>query len=443
MKSKSKQLSKIVALGLFCTVLAGGDAAVAQSSDTHSDNFGTNNLYYNKQYNDGVYTNARYDGQDYSYNDFYELLAPYGQWIDDAHYGYVWSPDVDASFRPYFSKGYWAMTDFGNTWVSEYQWGWACFHYGRWTFDSYYGWLWVPGANWGPAWVSWRTGLGVFGWAPLAPGFEFNGKELNQYNPPKDWWVYLAPEYLYGGNYYRYLYGAAGSNVSKKNTSPVDNTYTQNGVTLVAGPRTKQVEERGIKQVQLYRINNTGTPRAEYVHHDVVKMFRPAEIKAVPASGERMVPPNIIKAPSVISAKPEALSINGGIDPAFRKDLPNIIKNTPRTVTQVQYHDEIKKGTNWEDEHRADKYQYKTDLKSIEPNKREGSNTIPQPAKAKLPTQGSQVPEPIEIPKEKKNTQPPVNPEQHPDPTPELPKPKGEPPATTPKQHPEPITPGK
>jgi hypothetical protein len=31
------------------------------------------------------------------------------------------------------------------------------------------GWGWVPGTMWGPAWVSWRSGGGYAGWAPLPP----------------------------------------------------------------------------------------------------------------------------------------------------------------------------------------------------------------------------------------------------------------------------------
>ncbi len=440
MKNYSKQGLRVAALSLFCMACVAGNSAIAQSSEVHSDNFGTNNQYYYKQINDGSFSNASYEKLDYSYNNFYEILAPYGQWIEDAQYGYVWSPDVDASFRPYFSGGHWAMTDYGNTWVSEYQWGWAVFHYGRWTFDAYYGWLWIPGSQWGPAWVSWRSGLGVFGWAPLAPGYEFSAKELNQYTPPKDWWVYLAPEYLYGGDYYRYLYGATGSNVTRKNTTPMDNTYEHKGVTYVGGPSAKQVGLLTIRPVPLFHINNAGTPRAEYVHHETIKMFRPAEIKQVPESGEHVTPPNVITAPKVISSKPQAITINGGNNPQFRVDLPNIIKHTPRTVAPVKYTTDIKKGSNWEEEHRADKYPYKTDLNVPDPVRAGGSNTIKRPEKAKVPEQGNQAPEPVEIPKEKKNAQPPVNPEQHPDPVPEMPKPKNDPPAPTPKQHPEPIT---
>ena len=109
---------------------------------------------------------AQYDDAYISYNDFFQNLAPYGQWIEDPKMGYVWSPEVEGNFRPYYTNGHWAMTDYGNTWVSDYAWGWACFHYGRWTFDSYYGWLWVPGSDWGPAWVAWRKGEGFWWIAP-------------------------------------------------------------------------------------------------------------------------------------------------------------------------------------------------------------------------------------------------------------------------------------
>src|SRR6185312_12078650 len=80
-------------------------------------------------------------GTDVSIQDFYDNLSPYGQWVDDQEYGYVFVPNVEQGFRPYYTDGYWAMTEYGNTWVSNYPWGWACFHYGRWTYDTYYGWV--------------------------------------------------------------------------------------------------------------------------------------------------------------------------------------------------------------------------------------------------------------------------------------------------------------
>ena len=78
------------------------------------------------------------------------------------------SPSAIRNWRPY-ADGYWAYTDVGWTWVSNEDFGWATYHYGRWARLRDHGWVWVPGREWGPAWVSWRTGGDYVGWAPLPP----------------------------------------------------------------------------------------------------------------------------------------------------------------------------------------------------------------------------------------------------------------------------------
>ncbi len=72
---------------------------------------------------------------------FYDQLDPYGTWVEYQNYGYVWMPDVDQGFIPYGTDGHWVFTDNGWTWVSDYSWGWAPFHYGRWAYDDTYGWF--------------------------------------------------------------------------------------------------------------------------------------------------------------------------------------------------------------------------------------------------------------------------------------------------------------
>ncbi|MBV9008641.1 MAG: hypothetical protein JO354_05650 [Verrucomicrobia bacterium] len=106
---------------------------------------------------------------DVSVDLFYNNLNG-GNWYQVADYGYVWQPDVatDPNWRPY-TDGYWAYTDQGWTWVSYEDFGWATYHYGRWARLADYGWVWVPGTEWAPAWVSWRTGGDYVGWAPLPP----------------------------------------------------------------------------------------------------------------------------------------------------------------------------------------------------------------------------------------------------------------------------------
>src|SRR6516162_7436685 len=111
--------------------------------------------------------------QNDSYNVFYERLQSEGRWFDDDKYGYVWQPseaEMDENWRPY-TDGHWAYTDRGWIWISNEDFGWATYHYGRWTRVRGVGWIWVPGNTWAPAWVSWRqTDRDDYvGWAPLPP----------------------------------------------------------------------------------------------------------------------------------------------------------------------------------------------------------------------------------------------------------------------------------
>jgi hypothetical protein len=103
---------------------------------------------------------------------FHDQLAPFGQWVTREGYGVVWVPQVSPGWRPY-TTGHWANTDDGFAWVADESWGWAPFHYGRWYYDRGLGWSWLPGSTWAPAWVSWQSGGGYLGWAPLPPAVAF------------------------------------------------------------------------------------------------------------------------------------------------------------------------------------------------------------------------------------------------------------------------------
>jgi hypothetical protein len=104
-----------------------------------------------------------------SFQFFYDNLSPYGEWIEVGDYGNCWRPnDVDDDWSPY-TDGYWAYTDAGWTWVSYEDFGDITYHYGRWVRADEVGWCWVPGYDWGPAWVSWRSDDDYIGWAPLPP----------------------------------------------------------------------------------------------------------------------------------------------------------------------------------------------------------------------------------------------------------------------------------
>ncbi|HSZ75064.1 MAG TPA: DUF6600 domain-containing protein, partial [Rhizomicrobium sp.] len=110
---------------------------------------------------------------DVSFTAFHDKLSAYGNWSHNSRYGDVWRPrDAEADFHPY-SRGHWVDTEYGFTWVSDYQWGDVPFHYGRWVNDSDDGWVWVPGYVWAPAWVVWRSDSDYMGWAPMPPDEHF------------------------------------------------------------------------------------------------------------------------------------------------------------------------------------------------------------------------------------------------------------------------------
>ncbi len=111
-------------------------------------------------------------GGEPSYSVFYERLATDGDWRESAEYGYVFHPRVNTGWRPY-TQGHWARTDAGWTWISTERFGWATYHYGRWAKLRSVGWVWVPGEQWAPSWVSWRSNDKYVGWAPLPPEARF------------------------------------------------------------------------------------------------------------------------------------------------------------------------------------------------------------------------------------------------------------------------------
>lgn len=126
-----------------------------------------------------------------SANLFYKSLAPYGKWIDVPVLGKVWRPNFSLTgprWEPY-THGKWVNTRAGWTFLSKEPWGWATYHYGRWTYMAQYGWVWVPGDKWGPAWVSWLSSTGAggnyIGWAPD----EANADNYVPYQPEPGFFV--------------------------------------------------------------------------------------------------------------------------------------------------------------------------------------------------------------------------------------------------------------
>lgn len=207
-----------------------------------------------------------------SFQVFYDELAPYGDWVRDARYGYIWLPAVGYDFHPYGTNGHWAMTGYGNTWVSYYDWGWAPFHYGRWYFDDFYqSWAWIPGYDWGPAWVSWRTGGGYYGWAPMGPGLSVSVRV----NIPSFHWVFLPSRRIYDHYGYRhYVHGGGKVKIINK-TKIINNTVVYNNNTYVSGPSRREVERSTGRSVRVYDVNRASNPGRSSVSRNSVNVYQP------------------------------------------------------------------------------------------------------------------------------------------------------------------------
>src|SRR5262245_30210181 len=145
-----------------------------------------------------AYTDVSVGVQINAVGDFYAPLDAYGHWVVIEGYGRCWYPDrVHSYWRPY-CYGSWVWTDSGWYWASDEPWGWACYHYGRWTWDSGYGWVWVPDVVWGPAWVSFRYSDAYVGWAPLPPRVVFSHGVIVDVSVPPLWFVFVEPRHFCG-----------------------------------------------------------------------------------------------------------------------------------------------------------------------------------------------------------------------------------------------------
>jgi hypothetical protein len=168
-----------------------------------------------------------------SYQSFYDALSPYGEWINNPDYGYVWMPNVGPDFHPYATNGNWVYTDEGWAWESNYAWGWAPFHYGRWFFEDGYGWMWIPGNEWAPAWVSWRESPDYYGWAPLGPSISVNVAIGGGYNPPPHYWCFVPHQYVTSPHLNNYYVGERENVTIINRTTVIRNTTIINNNTTV------------------------------------------------------------------------------------------------------------------------------------------------------------------------------------------------------------------
>jgi len=244
---------------------------------------------------------------------FYVTLSPYGEWIEIDYDVYAWHPyDVPYNWRPY-AIGRWAWTEYGWYWESYEPFGWATYHYGRWFYDDYYGWLWIPGYEWAPAWVEWRYNDYYIGWAPLPPYARFDVNfgirfSISWRTPYRHWHFvrynnFCRPNvnvYIENNNYRIY-----------SRTKYRTNYYERNGRIINYGVDKRIVEHRGNFRVRETKLRTVSSPHG-FAKRDVkrtneIRMFRPSEREVKSVKKARKY--NVTKSGRKTSLRTEKLAV--------------------------------------------------------------------------------------------------------------------------------------
>jgi hypothetical protein len=215
---------------------------------------------------------------------FHDELSPYGEWVDHPQYGWSWRPRrVDAGWRPY-SMGRWVESDYGWTWVSDEPFGWATYHYGRWAFDPEFGWVWIPGTVWGPAWVSWQQGGGYVGWAPLPPaigfqagiGLHLGGLDLNLILQPRDY-CFVEERSFLEPHVTRYFAAPTRNVTIIRQTTNITRYNVEGNRVINRGVPIDRIERATHRRVERLRVAEATSERATGVERDQVRIYRAPE----------------------------------------------------------------------------------------------------------------------------------------------------------------------
>ena len=195
---------------------------------------------------------------------FYSQLAPYGSWIEVDYGVVVWRPTIiRLNWMPY-QMGRWVWTYDGWYWDSYEPFGFITYHYGRWYYDDYYGWLWYPDYEWAPAWVEWRYNNNYIGWAPLHPYAAFSVSVgiyfTNVYYTPYNHYNYVTYVNFCDPYVYNYYVAPGPKYRVHKGTKTRHNFVYYNGRVQNRGVDVKYVSNRSgqkIKQRDLIRVSDS------------------------------------------------------------------------------------------------------------------------------------------------------------------------------------------
>jgi hypothetical protein len=218
------------------------------------------------------------------YKEFYDKLAPHGEWIevkgrdigvdlknntatgsshrkislgdlfgvkdayaDDADFGafFVWKPAPNLAvgvttgepleYIPY-SNGQWINTSQGWYFRAASEPEEITHHYGRWVLSPSVGWVWVPGRVWAPAWVDWREQDEYIAWEPVPPSVYIVNNVI--ITPPviEERYIVVEKRYFVEPEVYRYMYKENKKIIMIKEWRRLDGVMVMNKTVINKGP---------------------------------------------------------------------------------------------------------------------------------------------------------------------------------------------------------------
>ncbi len=274
---------------------------------------------------------------DVSFQSFYDELSPYGEWImvtkeeidsvlkkgegqgysspfADENTLFIWHPSVDnPGWKPYLN-GKWEYTAQGWMWVSDYTWGWAPYHYGRWMQFKEYGWVWMPGYVWSPSWVMWRVSGTHVGWSPLSPSARWNSEygitaENYKYNPGDDDWVFVQKS-------------AFDEKFNDANIAPI----SENGRLIAGSQKILDIKAED------NRLVNTG-PDVKQIERSTGRTIRQKNILPLNQRTKSIIGENEIK---VYREKFSKVKVDALTGKRHKIDRPKKYKRSPKVRRQIK-----------------------------------------------------------------------------------------------------------
>jgi hypothetical protein len=248
------------------------------------------------------------------YKEFYDQLAPHGEWIQvnpedvglkskiasinssgnkdfsisnllgvndayalDANLGmtFVWKPSTNLAvttslgdaiveqetpgYVPY-TNGQWVNTDAGWYFKAPTPAEETVSHYGRWVNTPTDGWLWIPGRVWAPAWVDWKQNDDYVSWAPLPPSVYIDNSTINVPEINEDRYVIVEKRYFVEPTIYKYMYKENRNKVMIKEMTKTDGIMIMNKTIINKGPDVNIIQTvygRNIELVKIQHVKNS------------------------------------------------------------------------------------------------------------------------------------------------------------------------------------------